>query len=101
MKKKIGLVLLAIIVIILGYVAIQPPDYVISRETTINATAEKIFPYLNSTKLGESWGPWLEIDPDAKMTYSGPESGVPGVSSLAQEVRLLLRVCPINKWVSN
>jgi hypothetical protein len=76
MMKKISLALLVILILFLGYVGIQASDYTIAREISINAPAEEIFPYLNSTKLGEKWGPWLEVDPDAKMTYSGPDSGV-------------------------
>jgi uncharacterized protein YndB with AHSA1/START domain len=75
-KKKINLAILAIFATFLGYVAIQSPNYTISREISINAPVEKIFPYLNNSKLAERWGPWLEVDPDAKMTYSGPDSGV-------------------------
>ncbi len=74
--KKIGLAVLAVVTVFLAYVALQPADYEISREITINAPAEKIFPYLNNQKLAEQWGPWLETDPDAKMTYSGPDEGV-------------------------
>jgi hypothetical protein len=74
--RKIGLSVLAILVVFLAYVAMQSPNYVISREIAINAPAEKIFPYLNNSKLAESWGPWLEVDPQAKMTYSGPAEGV-------------------------
>lgn len=76
MLKKVGFILLALILVFLGFVARQPSDYFISRNILINAPIEKIFPYLNNSKLAEKWGPWLEIDPDAKMTYSGPESGV-------------------------
>jgi hypothetical protein len=75
-KKKIGFAVLAVIVLFLGFVATRPADYIISREVAINAPADKIFPYLNSAKLGEKWGPWLELDPAAQMTYSGPDSGV-------------------------
>lgn len=75
-KKKIALGVVLAAVVFLGYVTVQSPDYVISRDISINAPAEKIFPYLNSAKLGELWGPWLEVDPAVKMTYSGPESGV-------------------------
>jgi hypothetical protein len=76
MIKKIGLGLFVIIGLILGYAAMQSPDYRVSREITIHAPAEKIFPFLNSSKLAEQWGPWLETDPQAKMSYSGPDAGV-------------------------
>ncbi len=76
MKKKIAFAVLTVIAVFLGYVAVQSPVYVISREITINAPVEKIFPYLNNSKLAEKWGPWLEVDPSAKMVYSGPDSGI-------------------------
>src|SRR5262245_3229661 len=76
MIKKVGLAVVGIIAALLGYAAVKSPDYVVSREITINASAEKIFPYLNSTKLAEKWGPWLEVDPQAKMNHAGAESGV-------------------------
>lgn len=76
MFKGIFFGLAGILTALLGFVAVQSPDYEIKREITINATADKIFPYLNSSKLAEKWGPWLEVDPDSKMTYSGPDDGV-------------------------
>src|SRR4051812_22680914 len=76
MLKKIGLGLLLVLVVFLGYVALKPPGYDISREISINAPAEKIFPYLNNSKLAEQWGPWTEVDPQAKMIYSGSDEGV-------------------------
>lgn len=76
MLKKILGAVGVIVALFLVYVAFQPADYVISREIKINAPAEKIFPFLNSSKLAEKWGPWSEVDPEAKMVYSGPDEGV-------------------------
>lgn len=76
MLKKIGLGVLALVALVMIYAAVQPEDYVISREIAIQAPAEKIFPYLNNQRLAERWGPWLEQDPEAKMNYSGPDEGV-------------------------
>jgi hypothetical protein len=76
MWKKIGLIVGGILIVFLAYVAIQSPHYTISRSITIQASADKIFPYLNNSKLAEKWAPWLEIDPAAKMSYSGSDSGV-------------------------
>lgn len=75
MLKKISLAFAALVVAIVAYAAIKPSHYEISRSVEINAPVEKIFPYLDNSKLAEQWGPWLEEDPDAKMTYSGPDSG--------------------------
>ncbi len=76
MFKKIILPVLAILAVFVAFVALQDPNYVISREAKIQAPVEKVWPYLNNSKLAEKWAPWLEIDPDARMTYSGPAAGV-------------------------
>lgn len=88
MLKKILLGVLAFVVLLLGYAAVKSPDYTVSREATINAPAEKIFPYLNSQKLAAKWGPWLEVDPKATMTYSGPDAGVGAKASWVSEGHL-------------
>jgi hypothetical protein len=76
MIKKALLGVAAVIVLFLGYVALKSPGYEVSREITINASADKIFPHMNNSKLAEKWGPWMETDPGAKMNYSGPDAGV-------------------------
>lgn len=81
MIKKIGIAIIGIIAILLGYAATQPAEYVISRSVTVEAPAKKIFPYLNSPKLAEQWAPWSKVDPNAKVIYSGPHHGVGARSS--------------------
>jgi len=88
MLKKIALGVVALIVVIVGYAAIQPAEYEISRETTINAPAAKVFPYLNNSKLADQWGPWKEVDPAAKMGFSGPDAGVGSKTSWESDKQL-------------
>jgi uncharacterized protein YndB with AHSA1/START domain len=88
MIKKVVIALFILLAILATYAAVKPAEYTISRETTINAPAEAIFPYLNNPKLAEQWAPWMEIDPKATMTTSGPESGVGSVSSWVSETQL-------------
>lgn len=76
MIRKILLGLGVVILLVLGYAALQPAEYVVTRSITVQAPAEKIFPFLNNQKLAEKWGPWLDVDPQAKMSYSGPDEGV-------------------------
>lgn len=76
MFKKISLGIIVIVALILGYAAILPKDYVVTREITINASADKVFPHLNNRVLADKWGPWTEVDPNAKMVGTGPEEGV-------------------------
>lgn len=76
MLKKIGLGFLVLIGAVAGYAAVQKPDYVYFREITINASPEQIFPLINTSRAAEKWMPWNEIDPQVRMSYSGPEEGV-------------------------
>ena len=76
MFKKILIGLMAIIALLFIYVAVQPSEYKISREVTISASAEQIFPMINNAQQTEKWMPWFQMDPELKMSYSGPESGV-------------------------
>lgn len=60
---------------LLTYVAVQPSHSVISREVVINAPAEKVFPYVNTRSIANSWNPWLQMDPKAQLDYGGPDVG--------------------------
>lgn len=59
-----------------GLAARKPDDFKITRQTTFKAPPEKIFPLLDSPTAAMAWIPFMEPDPAAKLTYSGPESGV-------------------------
>lgn len=75
LKRIIGLILLvAIALIIIAFVL--PRNVSVDRSIVINAKPEVIFPYINNQKNGEQWSPWLSRDPEAKVTYSGPDAGV-------------------------
>jgi hypothetical protein len=65
----IGLIL---IVVVLG----QPNEFFVSRQVTIAAPADQIFPHVNELRNWEAWNPWAPLDPNCKMTYQGPPSGV-------------------------
>ncbi|MGY3803358.1 SRPBCC family protein [Pigmentibacter ruber] len=80
MLKKIILVILISISLFLIYVAVIPGDYLIKREIDIDLSADKVFPYISSVKLADEWMPWKDQDPNLKMTYQGPESGVGATS---------------------
>ena len=76
MLKKIIYIAISGLGALLLYVAFQPNEFVIARETYIEATPEVIFPFINNSKLANEWMPWQETDPGAVMVYSGPEEGV-------------------------
>jgi hypothetical protein len=62
---------LIFIVVIAG----RPDEFVVSRSAAISASPEKIFPLVNDLHRWEAWSPWAKLDPNAKNSYSGAESG--------------------------
>lgn len=75
MFKKILLVLVALLAVFVAVVALQPSDYRVERTTTIAADPAQVFPHVNDFHKWEAWSPWAKIDPDAKVTFEGPETG--------------------------
>ncbi len=76
MLIKILLGLLAIFVIFLIVAAMQPADFRITRSATIAAPASAVFAQINDFHKWNDWSPWAKMDPNAKNTFEGPESGV-------------------------
>jgi len=61
--------------VFLGVVAVQPDDYRIERSATFNAPATVVFDTVNNFHNWEAWSPWAKLDPNAKNTFEGPDSG--------------------------
>lgn len=81
MLKKILIVVGLLVVGFLIYVAVQPSEFVVSRELAINAKPEDVFTHINNSKKSNEWMPWAESDPTAEMVYSGPEEGIGSTTS--------------------
>jgi len=79
MFKVILLVVIAVIAAVLIYAAAQPDTFQVQRSAVIQATPEKIFPFLNDFNKWQSWSPWEKKDPTMKRSFSGPASGVGAV----------------------
>ena len=76
MLKKIALVVVALLVVFVAVVALQPSEFAISRETTINAPASVVAAQVNDFHKWNAWSPWDKLDPNMKREFTGPESGV-------------------------
>src|SRR5438876_6010130 len=79
MKTMLKIILIAIpiiLVVVIIIVAIQPSSYRVTRSLVIGASPEAVFPYMNDLKKWEAWNPWGKADPNLKLTYGGPASGV-------------------------
>ena len=69
-----GIIILIVVAVAVAY--LLPRHVSAERDIVIEAEPEKIFPLVNDLKAFNEWSPWTKIDPDMKINYSGPESGV-------------------------
>src|SRR3954468_9285267 len=76
-RLLIGVVLL--IAAFLIVVWFQPDDYRLTRSTVMAAPAARVFAQVNDLKKWDDWSPWAKLDPNAKVTFSGPQAG-PGAT---------------------
>jgi len=78
-KPMLNIIIIAIptiIVVFLIIIAMQPSTYRVTRSVAITAPQEVVFPHMNELKKWEAWNPWGKADPNMKLTYGGPASGV-------------------------
>lgn len=74
----LGKILIALVVIVVGLVAVialQPARYRVSRSTAVAAPAAVLFAQVNDFHKWTAWSPWEQIDPAMKRTYEGPPAG--------------------------
>ncbi len=83
MLKKILLVLVALVLVFVVVVALQPSDFHVERSVTVDAPASKVFGEVNDFHKWEAWSPWAKLDPDAKVTFDGPQAGEGSVMTWA------------------
>ena len=78
-KPMLNVILIAIPVIIVVFliiVALQPSSYRVTRSAVIAAPPDALFPHINDLKQWAVWNPWGKADPNMKLSYGGPASGV-------------------------
>jgi uncharacterized protein YndB with AHSA1/START domain len=73
--RIVGAVLLAAVAAILIYASTRPDSFRVERSAAMNASPEKIFPYIENLKHWTEWSPYEGRDPAMKRAYSGAESG--------------------------
>jgi uncharacterized protein YndB with AHSA1/START domain len=48
----------------------------VERTVTTSASPDTVYGIVSSYRRFNEWSPWFDLDPQARYTYSGPESGV-------------------------
>jgi hypothetical protein len=75
MGKKIGLAVIAVLLVLAVVIALQPGEFRIERSAVMKAPSDIVFAQINNLHNWQNWSPWEGLDPNLKRTYSGPESG--------------------------
>lgn len=75
MLKKILIGLAVLIALFLVVVAMQPSEFRVGRTATIAAPPAEVFARVNDLHKWDVWSPWAKLDPNAKMSFEGPEAG--------------------------
>jgi|SRR5215213_469668 len=77
--KRLAVGLLLLFAAFAVVVWFQPDDYRLTRQTMIAAPAPAVFAQVNDLRKWDDWSPWAKLDPNAKVTFSGPQAG-PGAT---------------------
>lgn len=83
-KWLLGIVaglLIAILIVSL----FMPTTLEVERTTTVNAPRADVFSTLTDLREFNRFSPWHGIDPDAKYTYKGPQTGIGATMSWQSE----------------
>jgi uncharacterized protein YndB with AHSA1/START domain len=75
MLETILIILVLLIAGVVVLAAMQPSAFRVERSTVVKAPPEKVFPMINDLRAFNSWNPFMKMDPDAKVTYSGADAG--------------------------
>ncbi|UYL08561.1 SRPBCC family protein [Bdellovibrio sp. SKB1291214] len=76
MAKKIAIGIVVFVVLFLGYVSTRSGSFRYENSTVINASSDKIFPYLSNLKKGGQWNPYEQADPNMVKNFSGTDGAV-------------------------
>jgi len=86
--KAFKYILFLFLILFIGlsiYVGVQPNSFEVTRDRTINAPVPVIYNDLIELKNWERWSPWMEKNPEAKITYGEQTNGVDGSFSWEDE----------------
>ena len=74
--KKILLVLVVVAGLVYVSTFFMDAEKNLKRSIMIDAPAAKVFSVINDITLTDDWSAWAKLDPNAKVTFEGPSTGV-------------------------
>lgn len=73
-RVAVGLGVLVTALVAVGF--LLPQQVRVERAVVIDAPQATVFTVINGFRHFNRWSPWAGVDPGARYTYAGPESGV-------------------------
>ena len=74
--RRAGVAIVVLLVVLLVVAMLLPRHAIVSRSIEVAAPASAVFPFVGDLRRFNEWSPWLERDPDVKVTFTGPADGV-------------------------
>lgn len=74
--KFIGILIVLVIAFVLIAGLFLSKTYHVERDITINEPREKVWNNVSTLHGLHSWSPWIEADPNVKITYEGQDGAV-------------------------
>ncbi|MBL9137541.1 MAG: SRPBCC family protein [Verrucomicrobiales bacterium] len=81
MITKILLGLAFVVVGLLIVVSLRPGEFRVERTAHLSSSPAVLFELVNHQRRVPEWNPFLKLDPNVKITFSGPDEGVGSVCS--------------------
>ena len=69
-------IIIAVLAIFAFYINSRPDDFTMTRTAIMKASPSAVFEQVNDFHNWNSWSPWAKMDPNAKNTLAGPDSGI-------------------------
>jgi uncharacterized protein YndB with AHSA1/START domain len=76
MLKRILIGIAVIVAAFAAFVATRPSTYKVERSLVVDAPPAAVFQRVVDFRKWEGWSPWAKLDPNMKVDFAGPESGV-------------------------
>jgi hypothetical protein len=76
--KILKYLLFIILILLIGgaiYFGTKDGSFDVSESKTMNAPAELVYDNVKDYKNWQNWGPWMELDPNIKMSYAEKTEG--------------------------
>lgn len=77
-KKKLGRFSTAVVIVLAVlavFVTMQPDDTHVERSAVVKASPQEVYAYVNNLDNWNSFSPWADLDPNARISYEGPRAG--------------------------